>query len=59
MDPIKRKTPTMAFTLIDRKGFTMQFYFKEVAEMYQSFRGGIVIDNNVLQQVEQKEVVNA
>jgi hypothetical protein len=38
----------MRYTLITRKGQVMQFYVLAVAELYQSFEGGVVFTQQVL-----------
>lgn len=37
----------MRYILITAKGKIMQFYIKEVAELYQSINGGTVIDQQI------------
>jgi hypothetical protein len=38
----------MQYTLITSKGNIMQFYVKEVADLYQSLQGGVVITQQIL-----------
>ena len=38
----------MMYTLLTRKGIVMQFYVKEVADMYQTIYGGVVITQQIL-----------
>ena len=34
----------MKYTLITKSGLTMTFYIKELAEMYQTIHGGVLLD---------------
>jgi hypothetical protein len=38
----------MQYTLITKNGKIMQFYVKDVAEMYQALNGGVVISQQIL-----------
>lgn len=38
----------MQYTLITKTGKIMQFYVKDVAEMYQALNGGVVISQQIL-----------
>lgn len=38
----------MQYTLITKSGKIMQFYVKEVADLYQSINGGVVLTQQVL-----------
>lgn len=38
----------MKYTLITSKGKVMQFYIKSMADLYQSFNGGVVITQQIL-----------
>ena len=40
----------MKYSLITKKGRIMQFYVLEVAQLYQSFEGGVVITQQILEQ---------
>jgi len=40
----------MQYTLITKNGKIMQFYVKDVAEMYQALNGGVVISQQILQE---------
>ena len=40
----------MQYTLITKTGKIMQFYVKNVAEMYQALNGGVVISQQILEQ---------
>jgi len=40
----------MQYTLITKSGKIMQFYVKDVAEMYQALNGGVVISQQILQE---------
>lgn len=46
----------MQYTLITSKGKIMQFYVKEVADLYQCINGGVVFTQQVLD--TQKETVD-
>lgn len=39
----------MEYTLITNAGKIMQFYVRSVAEMYQVFEGGVIVDAAVLE----------
>ena len=38
----------MKYTLITSRGTVMQFYIKAMADLYQSFSGGVVIMQEIL-----------
>jgi hypothetical protein len=40
----------MKYSLITKTGRIMQFYVLEVAQLYQSFEGGVVITQQILEQ---------
>ena len=40
----------MKYSLITKTGRIMQFYVLEVAQIYQSFEGGVVITQQILEQ---------
>ena len=40
----------MKYSLITKNGRIMQFYVLEVAQLYQSFEGGVVITQQILEQ---------
>jgi uncharacterized protein YfkK (UPF0435 family) len=40
----------MQYTLILPNGKIMQFYIQEIAELYQSINGGVVVTNEVLEE---------
>mgnify|MGYP000942704709 CR=1 FL=1 len=42
----------MQYTLITKSGKIMQFYVKEVADLYQSINGGVVFTQQVLETQE-------
>jgi hypothetical protein len=42
----------MQYTLITKSGKIMQFYLKEVADLYQSINGGVVFTQQVLKTQE-------
>ena len=46
----------MKYTLIMRNGKIMQFYIQAMAEMYQNLYGGVIVTNDVLNEV--KEIQN-
>ena len=43
----------MKYSLITKNGRIMQFYVLEVAQLYQSFEGGVVFTESVLDTVKQ------
>ena len=45
----------MQYTLITKSGKIMQFYIKEVAELYQRIDGGVVITQQVLKTVQNSQ----
>ncbi|CAB4241519.1 hypothetical protein UFOVP71_57 [uncultured Caudovirales phage] len=48
----------MPYTLITKTGKIMQFYVKEVADMYQTLNGGVVFTQQVLEiQVKEQKPV--
>lgn len=46
----------MQYTLITKNGKIMQFYIKDVAELYQQINGGVVLTQQILDTVE--KIVN-
>jgi hypothetical protein len=40
----------MSYTLLTSKGSIKQFYVREMAELYQSIYGGVILDVVILQQ---------
>ena len=46
----------MQYTLLTAQGKIMQFYVKDVAEMYQAINGGVVFTQQVLQEEVAKTV---
>lgn len=38
----------MKYTLITKTGQIMQFYVKDVADMYQKLKGGVVISEQIM-----------
>ena len=42
----------MSYTLITKQGKIMQFYIKSVADLYQTINGGVVITQQILEQLE-------
>ena len=55
---LKRETQPMPYTLITRKGRIMQFYIKEVAELYQQNEGGVFFTQDILQEKEVDAIKN-
>ena len=47
----------MQYTLIMRKGKVMQFYIQAMAELYQNLYGGVIVTNDVLNEVKEIENV--
>lgn len=45
----------MQYTLITKTGKIMQFYLKEVAEMYKVINGGVVFTQQILETVEKDQ----
>jgi hypothetical protein len=45
---MKQEQSRMKYTLITSKGTVMQFYVKALADLYQSFNGGVVIMQEIL-----------
>lgn len=43
---------TMKYILITKNGTVMQFYIKSVAELYQSFNGGVIIQDDLFESTE-------
>lgn len=40
----------MNYTLLTRQGYIKQFFVREMAELYQSIYGGVILDVVILQQ---------
>ncbi len=47
----------MKYTLITQKGKVMQFFVKDVAILYQTLFGGVIVTKNVLKVSEFVEVI--
>ena len=43
----------MQFTLITSKGQVMQFFIKAVADLYCNLYGGVVVTNDILNEVQE------
>jgi hypothetical protein len=39
----------MEYTLITKQGRVMQFYILNVAQLYQSLNGGVIVTKNILE----------
>lgn len=46
----------MQYTLITAQGKIMQFYIKDVAEMYKAINGGVVFSQQILEEKVAKTV---
>jgi len=45
----------MEYTLITKTGRVMQFYIKNVAELYLSLNGGVLVTNEILATQEETQ----
>ena len=48
----------MRYTLITKNGKIMQFYIKDVAELYQQINGGVVLTQQILDTVEKYSIID-
>jgi len=45
----------MSYTLVTKNGKIMQFYVKEIADLYQSLTGGVVLTQQLLETAEKEQ----